>query len=420
MNSALRKLPVIFLLALGMLSTTSAMAAPERNADARGFIYGRITTRSGSVYEGRLRWNNKEEAFWGDFFNAAKEESPYLSYVPRKERQRRDSIEVFGIPIGIRWEENDEGRQLVARFGDLRRIEVERGDDATVIFKSGTRYEVSGGSNDVEGDTEIAVWDRAAGEIQVRWKEIRTIDFLPTPANLSVPDFRLRGTVHTEDGSFRGYIQWDQDECLSSDELDGENRDGDVELRMGEIRSIERRSRDSSEVVLRDGRTFVLKGTNDVDSSNRGIYVHDWRIGRVLVNWDAFRRVDFDPPGDSGPAYTDFRPGRPLFGKVTTQEGKAYRGRLVFDVDERETMEFLDGHRRDVEYSIPFARIGFLLPERGNSSRVVYKDGRELKLEDTVDVGRDNAGVLVFDRGKEKDPRYIAWEDVRRIDFEER
>ena len=57
---------------------------------------------------------------------------------------------------------------------------------------------------------------------------------------------RYDGTVHTDDGSFRGYIQWDQDECLSSDELDGENRDGEVSLRMGEIRSIERRSRNSS------------------------------------------------------------------------------------------------------------------------------------------------------------------------------
>lgn len=419
MNSTLRKtLPIVCLLSLALLSAASVAAAPERDRDSRGFLYGRITTRSGSVYEGRLRWN-KEEAFWGDFFNATKKDLPYLEYVPRKERQRRESIEVFGVPIGISRMVDDEGRQLVARFGDLRRIEVERGDDATVVFKSGVRYEVSGGSNDLDSDTEITVWDRGGSEVRVRWGEIRTIDFLPTPANLAVPVFRLRGTVHTEDGTFRGYIQWDQDECLSSDELDGETRDGDVSLQMGEIRSIERRSRNSSKVVLRSGRTLVLDGTNDVDSSNRGVYVHDWRFGRVLVNWDAFRRVDFDPPGDSGPAYTDFRPGRPLFGKVSTVEGKTYRGRLVYDVDEAETMELLNGHRRDVEYSIPFARIAFILPERTDSSRVVYKDGKELRLEDTADVGRDNAGVLVFEGGQ-KTPRYIRWEDVRRIDFEDR
>jgi hypothetical protein len=108
-----------------------------------------------------------------------------------------------------------------------------------------------------------------------------------------------------------------------------------------------------------------------------------------------------------------------LFGKVSTSEGKTYRGRLVYDIDEEDTMELLNGQRRDVEYSIPFARIAFLVPERTNSSRVVFKDGTELKLTDAADVGRDNAGMLVFAPGQ-KTPRYIAWEDVRRIDFENR
>lgn len=416
MNAALRKtLPVILLLGLGALPATSATAAPAR--DSRGFLYGRITTRSGSVYEGRLRWN-KEEAFWGDFFNADKRDLPDLKYLPRKERRRPKSVEVFGIPLGIHWGAEDRGgRQFVARFGDLRRIEAGKGDDATVVFKSGARYQVSGGSNDLDADTKITVWDRGASEMRVQWKEIRTVDFLPAPAGLTVPVFRLRGTVRTDAGTFRGYIQWDKEECLSSDELDGETRDGKVSLQMGDIRSIKRRSRNSSEVVLRNGRTLVLDGTNDVDSSNRGIYVNDPRLGRMLVPWDAFRRVDFDPAGDSGPAYTDFRPGRPLFGKVTTDQGK-YRGRLVYDVDETETLETLDGQRRDVEYSIPFARIAFLLPEKTNSSRVVLKNGQELKLEDAADVGRDNAGLLVFERGQEK-PRYISWGEVRRIDFED-
>lgn len=416
MISTLRKtLPLVCL--LGLLATLSATAAPAR--DSRGFLYGRITTRGGEVYEGRLRWNNKEEAFWGDFFNADKEDLPYLQHVPRERQGHRESVKVFGIPIGINRQDDFGGRQLVARFGDLRRIEVERGDHATVIFKSGARYKVSGGSNDIDSDTEITVWDRKAGEVQVRWDKIRTVELLPAPANLAVPDFRLHGTVHTEDGTFRGYIQWDQDECLSSDELDGKTRDGDVSLRMGDIRSIERRSRNSAQLVLRNGRTLVLEGSNDVDSSNRGIYVSDPRFGRVLVPWDAFRRVDFDPPGGSGPAYTDYRPGRPLFGKVTTTQGKTWRGRLVYDADEMDTMEYLNGERRDIEYSIPFARIAFLLPERSNSSRVVLKDGRELKLEEGADVGSDNAGVLVFE-GAQKTPRYIGWEEIRRIDFEDR
>jgi hypothetical protein len=417
MIATLRKmLPMAVLLGLWVLSATSATAAPA--GDSRGFLYGRITTRSGSVYEGRLRWNNAK-SFWGHFFNAAKSDLPHVKHLPAEERRRRRSVEIFGVPIGIHWGTIDnESRQLGARFGDLRRIEVGADDETTVVFKSGARTTVMGGSSDVDPGTEITVWDRGAGEKRVRWGEIRRVDFLPAPAGLAVPAFRLHGTVQTENGIFRGSIQWDRDECLSSDELDGHAEGGEVALAMGDIRSIAKQSHQSSEVVLRDGRTLVLTGTNDVDASNRGIYVNDVRFGRVLIPWDAFRRVDFDPPGDSGPAYTDFRHGRALFGKVTTVQGRTYRGRLVYDVDETETVETLDGRQRGIDYSIPFARLASLLPEPANSSRVMLKGGQELRLEGTADVGRDNAGVLVFDRGP-KNPRYIPWKDVRRIDFEE-
>ena len=67
----------------------------------------------------------------------------------------------------------------------------------------------------------------------------------------------------------------------------------------------------------------------------------------------------------------------------------------------------------------PFARLAFLIPERTDSSRVVLKDGGEVKLENSVDVGRDNAGLLVFESGQAK-PVYIEWRDVERVDFEER
>src|SRR5262245_21111750 len=84
MNITLRKtLPLAVLLGFGLLPAASAAEAPERVSDSRGFIYGRVTTRGGTVYEGRLRWN-KEEAFWGDFFNASKKDLPYLEYIPKK------------------------------------------------------------------------------------------------------------------------------------------------------------------------------------------------------------------------------------------------------------------------------------------------------------------------------------------------
>ena len=78
----------------------------------------------------------------------------------------------------------------------------------------------------------------------------------------------LYGKVETRGGTFEGFIQWDHDECLSTDELDGESEDGDVEIPFGRIRSIEKYRRGSL-VVLETGRELYLTGSNDVDNDNQ-------------------------------------------------------------------------------------------------------------------------------------------------------
>ena len=391
-----------------------AAALPATAAESDGFLYGRVTTDDGQTYQGRLRWDD-EEAFWGDYFNSAKEDNVWVDQAPRRERERRrKSIEVFGVEIGSidGWEDVHEGRQFIARFGDIARIEPRFGDEVVVTMKSGTKFELEGGSNDVEA--EVRVWDGSLGVVELDWRRIRAIDLMPTPALGAVP-LRLHGTVETRSGNFTGFVQWDQEECLGPDELDGETMDGDMSIAMGNIRAIERRSRDSSRVFLRDGRDVVLSDTNDVDDSNRGIYVDDPRYGRVLISWDAFERVQFSD-GGSGPAYGDYPAGSVLAGTVTTLDGRKLSGRLVYDLDESETTEMLDGERNDVEYSIPFALVASVIPAR-DRSRVVLRTGEEVVLEDAVDVSDDNAGLLVFEAGKER-PTYVPWDDVDRVDFD--
>ena len=48
---------------------TSPAITPSTAAVAEAhpsFLYGRITTRGGNTYEGRLRWGGDQEGFWGD------------------------------------------------------------------------------------------------------------------------------------------------------------------------------------------------------------------------------------------------------------------------------------------------------------------------------------------------------------------
>ena len=77
--------------------------------------------------------------------------------------------------------------------------------------------------------------------------------------------------MRTRQGDFTGFIQWDQQECVGADELDGRSADGELSLRYDTIRSIARQSRDSSRVTLLDGREMVLSDTSDVGHDNRGI-----------------------------------------------------------------------------------------------------------------------------------------------------
>ena len=72
---------------------TATGAAPIAGVDPQGFLYGRVTTRLDTVYEGRLRWGGGEEAFWGDYFNGQKNANVWAAYVaPERLPKVRDAI----------------------------------------------------------------------------------------------------------------------------------------------------------------------------------------------------------------------------------------------------------------------------------------------------------------------------------------
>jgi hypothetical protein len=405
-------------------STTPAAAEPPPAVETyQGFLYGRIITVDSATYEGRLRWGFNQEAFWGDYFNGSKHENPWSARVPPERLPKeRHPIEIFGFKIAERESEVDFRRPFMARFGEIARIEA-RGREVRVTLKSGTvfdldRFEAS------DLDDGVRVWDGRRGVADLDSLRIRTIELLPTPPLGAAPS-RLHGTVRTRQGDFTGFIGWNRQGYVGSDELDGHTPAGKLSLRFDTIRSIARRSRDSSLVTLLDGREIVLSDTAEAGDGNRGIYVDDRRYGRVLISWDAFERVDFSPggTGGSGPAYGDFPPGRPFTGTVTTRAGRRLAGRLVYDLDESETTETLDASSQGVDYTIPFGLIASIVPpgreERGaRRARVTLQNGEELQLERTGDLGEGNAGMLIFVDGRQR-PEYVPWTDVEQVDFDE-
>ncbi|HEY1338790.1 MAG TPA: hypothetical protein VGF59_14840 [Bryobacteraceae bacterium] len=393
-------------------------AAAEKQA-GESFLYGRITTADGGAYEGRLRWGGSQEAFWGDYFNGVKKENVWAALVPPgRLPKERSPIEIFGVEIAHRERPIDLGRLFMARFGDIARVEA-RGRDVRVTLKSGAVFDLDRYSAS-DFDDGVRVWDGRQGAVDLDSGQIRAIELLPAP-RIGAATGRLHGTVHTRQGDFTGFVQWDREQCVGSDELKGQTAGGELSLRFDAIRSIARRSRDSSLVTLRDGREIALSGARDVGAGNRGVYVDDRRYGRVLVSWDAFESVEFSS-GGSGPAYGDFPPGGPLTGSIVTRSGRRLAGRLVYDLDESEITETLDAPSGGVNYTIPLGLIASIgLPgseERGaQRARVTLQSGEELQLERKGDLGPGNAGMLIFIAGQER-PEYVPWSDVEQVDLD--
>lgn len=387
---------------------------PAVGSPVAGYIYGTVETRAGATHTGILRWDD-EEAFWDDLFHSAKVERPFDSYEEKPDADEDGSwwermAHTIGGDLGL----NRQVRVIAIRFGDLKKIRVTGADDAVLTLRDGSEIEVEGYANDV--GAAVTVIDAKPGRVEVPWKKIDTITFAATPPDAEPGSFRLRGTVATSVGDFVGFIQWDNEESLSTDRLDGDTDDERISLEMGEIRTIERRDRRSSRVVLKDGSEMVLSGTNDVNDDIRGIHIEDARFGRVEVAWDEFKRVDFDDPGTSGVPYSEYVNPSHLSGTVTLRGGDWRTGRLVFDLDEEWSWEMLDGLADEIDYSIPFSLVASIEPKGRSGCLVRLRGGLALELDGSHDVDEDNSGLVVIPKGK-GEPAHVRWAEIAKIEF---
>ncbi len=387
-------------------------SVPAWAHDKEGFLYGTVTTDKGQSYSGVLRWDD-EESFWDDLFNSAKTDLPFAEDRAEEEDGGK-KLKILGREINIRWGNYSSGRQFVTRFGDIDRIEVRGQSKATLLMRDGTELAVEGSANDVEAT--ISIVDGTVGVVEVPWRRIEMIQFAPTPADAKTLGYRIRGKVKTTEGDFEGYIQWDSEEALSIDKIDGDEDDVRMSIDMGKIRKIERESRRRSKLTLKDGRSMILDGTNDVNEEIRGVLVEDERFGRVTIDWDAFEEVEFLDEGPSGRGYESYAMGGRITGKVTTSDGEVYRGQIAYDLDEAYFWEMLDGEANDISYSIPFSLITTIRPRGDDYAEVTVKAGDTLRLEDTQDVTDANDGLLIEPASGEA--IHVKWEDIELIELD--
>lgn len=398
---------------VGVCIAILAFAVEVSAQSTEGFIYGKIYTDN-STYTGPLRWGT-EEVLWTDLFNASKTTDQYKKLVPEKKDEDNNWLGI-DWSFGSIWEDKIVPHQFSCQFGYLSVITIHPDNAVKVKLKNGREFEINGeGYNDVGSDITVA--DPELGVVAIKWQRIRRIEFTETPARLeAIFGQPLYGTAEgVRKEKFTGYIVWDNDERLLSDKLDGESDDGNISIKFGDIRTIERQG-DGSKVILRSGRELYLTGTNDVDEENRGIFIVTPGIGVVKMNWEGFRSVTFSNPDIGNPSYSQFAPPSFLYGTVSRIDGEDLSGRIIFDIDEMLDMEIIEGRENDIEYNVLLSNIKKIVPKNHDYSSIELRNGKILLLGDGQDVSARNGGVLVFVKGK-REPQYVSWKKINEIIF---
>lgn len=373
------------------------------------FIYGKVITKSNEQYIGHIRWG-KEEFLWHDIFNSEKVRTKRIK--SPEDDKPASMWDNFSWNISSIWEDkySTTTHLFSCFYGDIKSIKPTSSSRLDLELKNGTVIKLDGNSNDV-GAT-LSVFDYELGEVKIKWSKIKSVEFSDGPYG-EPTDFGqpLYGTLKTRrKGEFTGYIKWDLHERTTEDILDGDN--GNEKVAFKHIKSIYKRER-GVDVILNSDREVYLSGSNDVNSSNNGIAVYVHGVGSVEVEWRDFESLHLFENPNEGLAYSDFGTPSGMSAEVITYDHE-YNGMIVFDVDEKWEMEFIDAKDDKISYQIPFYFVKSIVPKNSSFSVVKLNSGQVLLLGDSHDLSSRNNGLLVFKNG-EKEPDFIKWNDVIEI-----
>ena len=400
---------------LSVLLTQPVMAGGE------SFIYGKVLTRDDETITGFIRWGD-EEVLWTDHLNGRKRQN---LGVPLLDQADKDYLAQRKPERLVSWREvmsmlrsnNDyvnfaKPHDFIAQFGDVERIDVREGYAVAIKLRNGETVEVLGGSNDI--GTDVFVWSGLDDPERIDWSDLSSVTFEQSPGDAVPPfDGALFGRVDTEIGQFVGQVQWDHDERVGIDELDGDVDGQDRSIPFSKLESISKRG-DGSLVRLKDGSSFHMTGTNDVDSDNRGIIVTVPGTGRVDIRWRLFNKVTFSDPSQLA-SYSDFGEIRNIAGQVQTREGERLTGRLIFNLDRAFNAEMLFGESAGLKYTIPFRDIKRISPKGTSAAQVALRTGDGLTLAYSNAVTDKNDGLIVF--GAEDKPEFVSWERLEYLEL---
>jgi hypothetical protein len=267
LGSAMRRLVVESLdgttheLSWSDLDEVRFRSAPEDARTTEQRLHGRVTTRDGHQFVGFVTW---------------------------------DIDEIQGSDV---LDGEVAGQDVAVPFGAIASIERRGSSGSEVTLHDGQSLHLRG-TNDVDSrNSGITISDPGLGQVRVEWSDFESVDFFPADDLPHRGTFehtgRVEGTVVGSSGdSWRGAITWDMDEAFGWEILNGHLDDAEFFVDFGQVRSIEK-VESGSRVTLRDGRSFLLSDSQDVDRGNRGVRI-DGADGERMVRWSDFRELRID------------------------------------------------------------------------------------------------------------------------------
>ncbi|WP_062546193.1 hypothetical protein [Rufibacter tibetensis] len=395
-------------------------------AQHEGFLYGEVTLTNNERFKGQILWSAGQR-MWVDMMTVEKKDNPVLKYLNSEQLERlsqEETQEEMDWGFMNLWKNRYPSRKhtLRCRFGDMAAIRVTGSYEAVITLKNGQKVNIYTNKDPEYKDQlgkRIAVIHSGKEKKYVEWGSIERITFMPTPSKLHYLKAEpLYGTITTRNGfAYKGQVQWDMDEYLTTNWLNGKSREGEnISIRFQEVASV-RPKEDGALVKLHSGKEVYLQDNSNVNRKNQGIVVQHPTWGRVYIRWRNFKEAVFTPyPIDASFGYSAFQKPKPLRGTISTGN-LTWKGFFIYDLDEKLDMETLDGwDKAGALRQVPFRYISKISPIDDSHAAVVLKDGQKLLLGDRSDVSEKNWGIMVWPQPSKY--KYIPWNKVIHVMFD--
>lgn len=406
------------LIYMGLLSTAFAVHA----ANPEPVIYGTVTDESGKQVTGTIRWGD-QEAFLSDIFNGEKIATIGIEHLSNDEKEALEDhqpgpqakiggvqitfISLFGSEIEMPY--------YSVPFGAIKQLTVDDANDLFVAtLHDGTELKSTNNSNDLTD--EIFVMTAEGNTIEYDLEDIKSVVFAAAPTTAKTYDDGIYGTVTSEFGTFQGRIMWDKDERMVSEKLDGSENNQEYEIKFADIKRIEKKD-NASWVTLKNGQSHLLTGTNDVDNSNRGIWLDNPQFGRLEINWNQFKEAVFEDVDVKWMTFNDYQQNsRILSGTITLEDDSVVQADgIAYDLNHQSSAELLEVDVNKTNRLIPLGTIKSITKINELSATLAMRDGSQLVAYGNRVVNRDNNGILT-QIGDEY--RWIMWQDIKSIEFD--